>query len=187
MPAVAPAGKAKASPAQGGKCRPQAGALPAGAPASGANRGGCPGLCRFPARFSPCVLLGVLSVVLFAVAARVSASRSGSLLWLWGVPASASGCVLPGGVGVPAFGFSASRSGRALFASAAQARAAFSAAGGFFALPGSSSSAVRARARVRVVRVSVPSGACVSGLRAAGFGVCFPCSGWRSLLPWLAG
>ena len=34
VPAVAPAGKAKASPAQGGKSRPQAGALPAGAPAS---------------------------------------------------------------------------------------------------------------------------------------------------------
>ena len=34
MPAVSPAGKAKASPAQGGRSRPQAGALPAGAPAS---------------------------------------------------------------------------------------------------------------------------------------------------------
>ena len=46
VPPGSPAGKAKASPAQGGRSRPQAGALPASEPGSKGKRGGCPALWR---------------------------------------------------------------------------------------------------------------------------------------------
>ena len=55
MPPGLPAGKAKASAVQAGPARPRSAALPAGVPGGVGNRGGCPGLCRFPARSSFCL------------------------------------------------------------------------------------------------------------------------------------
>ena len=121
--------------------------------------------------------LGVLFMVLWAVACRVSPSAPA--LWLWAVPAPASGCVLRSGACVAAFGWGPSRSRRGLFASRAAALRAFSVAGGAWAVPGGSSAAVRRRCRFALVRVSLPAGAQAAGVRAAGVGRWFPAQGWR--------
>lgn len=116
-------------------------------------------------------------MVLWAVACRVSPSAP--TLWLWAVPAPASGCVCRSGVCLAAFGWGSSRSARGLFPSRAAALRAFSAAGGAQALPGGSSAAVRRQARFAFVRVSLPAGAQGAGIRAAGLGRRFPAQGWR--------
>ena len=156
--------------------RPQAGALPAVSPASVGNRGGCPALWRVPAPLSLWLKV-VLFMVLWAVACRVSPSAPA--LWLWAVPAPASGCVCRSGVCWAAFGWGSSRSRRGLFASRAAALRAFSVAGGAWAVPGGSSAAVRRRCRFALVRVSLPAGAQGAGIRAAGLGRRFPAQGWR--------
>lgn len=176
MPPGQPAGKAKASAVQAGQARPRSAALPAGVPGGVGNRGGCPALWRVSRPFF-ILSLGVLLVVLWAVACRPSPSAP--VLWLWAVPAPASGCVLRSGACVAAFGWGPSRSRRGLFASRAAALRAFSAAGGAWALPGGSSAAVRRRARFALVRVSLPAGCQRAGIRAVGLGRWFPAQGWR--------
>ena len=106
VPAVAPAGKAKASPAQGGKSRPQAGALPAGAPAS---EGKTWRVSRPLAGSRPSLILVNGGAFMFAVACRISAS--GRVWWL---------VCRSGGV----FGWSLSRPARSLWPSALAAASA---------------------------------------------------------------
>lgn len=106
VPAVSPAGKAKASPAQGGRSRPQAGALPAGAPAS---EGKTWRVSRPLAGSRPSLILVNGGAVMFAVACRISAS--GRVWWL---------VCRSGGV----FGWSLSRPARSLWPSALAAASA---------------------------------------------------------------
>ena len=106
VPAVSPAGKAKASPAQGGRSRPQAGALPAGAPASDGKSWR---VSRPLAGSRPSLILVNGGAVMFAVACRISAS--GRVWWL---------VCRSGGV----FGWSLSRPARSLWPSALAAASA---------------------------------------------------------------
>lgn len=106
VPAVSPAGKAKASPAQGGRSRPQAGALPAGAPASDGKTWR---VSRPLAGSRPSLILVNGGAVMFAVACRISAS--GRVWWL---------VCRSGGV----FGWSLSRPARSLWPSALAAASA---------------------------------------------------------------
>lgn len=100
VPAVAPAGKAKASPAQGGK-PPTGGGLACQCPGQRwANVAGVPPSGGSPALFS---FWGLGGAVMFAVACRVS--PAGRVWWL---------VCRPGGV----FGWSLSRSARSLWPSA---------------------------------------------------------------------
>lgn len=106
VPAVAPAGKAKASPAQGGK-PPTSGGLACQCPGQRwANVAGVPPSGGSPALFS---FWGLGGAVMFAVACRVS--PAGRVWWL---------VCRPGGV----FGWSLSRSARSLWPSALAAASA---------------------------------------------------------------
>lgn len=105
VPAVAPAGKAKASPAQGGK-PPTGGGLACQCPGQRwANVAGVPPCAGLP----PLLILVNGGAVMFAVACRVS--PAGRVWWL---------VCRPGGV----FGWSLSRSARSLWPSALAAASA---------------------------------------------------------------
>ena len=105
VPAVAPAGKAKASPAQGGK-PPTGGGLACQCPGQRwANVAGVPPCAGLP----PLLILVNGGTVMFAVACRVS--PAGRVWWL---------VCRPGGV----FGWSLSRSARSLWPSALAAASA---------------------------------------------------------------
>lgn len=105
VPAVAPAGKAKASPAQGGK-PPTCGGLACQCPGQRwANVAGVPPCAGLP----PLLILVNGGAVMFAVACRVS--PAGRVWWL---------VCRPGGV----FGWSLSRSARSLWPSALAAASA---------------------------------------------------------------
>ena len=133
MPPGSPAGKAKASPAQGGRSRPQAGALPASEPGSGGKRGGCPGLCRYS---RPILTHPLGGASMFAVAFRFPGCPLP--LWLVSSPGSA----------VPLW-LSLSRSNRAVWPTAPDAARAARVA---LACPACCASAVGAP-RWAVVRV----------------------------------
>ena len=107
MPPGSPAGKAKASPAQGGRSRPQAGALPASEPGSRGKRGGCPALWRVSRPLL--ILVNGGALMSYAVACRIS--PSGRVWWL---------VCRPSGV----FGWYTTRSARSLWPSALAAASA---------------------------------------------------------------